>query len=102
MRSLILVLIVLFIIAPPVFAQEHNYKPPEGYVPNAETAIRIAEAVLLPIYGESIFKERPFVAKLTDGAWVVTGTLPTNKVGGVAVIEISKETGCILRVSHGK
>jgi hypothetical protein len=28
---------------------EHNYRPEAGYVPDAETAMRIAEAVWLPI-----------------------------------------------------
>ena len=31
-----------------------------GYVPNAETAVKIAEAVLIPIYGEKqVVAERP-------------------------------------------
>ena len=31
---------------------KHSYKPKDGYVPNSATAIKIAEAVLIPIYGE--------------------------------------------------
>ncbi len=80
----------------------HNYKPPEGYVPNAETAIKIAEAVWEPIYGERINKKKPFVATLNNGIWTVEGTLPDNKFGGVPYIDISKEDGKILRVSHTK
>jgi hypothetical protein len=29
-----------------------NYDPKEGYVPNAEVALAIAEAVLPPVYGK--------------------------------------------------
>ena len=92
-----------------VFAQqeEHSYKPKDGYVPDAATAIKIAEAVLIPIYGQKVIsQEKPFNAKLEDGIWVVTGTLHCPQgdscKGGVAIIEIAKDDGKILRVSHGK
>ena len=42
-------------------AEKHNYKPPNGYVPDAETAIRIAIAVWEPIYGNvQIQGQAPF------------------------------------------
>jgi len=73
------------------------------YVPDAETAIRIAEAVFLPIYGEKVYKERPFVAELNaDGIWTVHGTLPSGTVGGTAMAQIRKTDGKILLVTHGK
>ena len=81
---------------------KHSFKPNDGYVPNAETAIKIAEAVWLPIYGSAINDKRPFIAKLKDGVWVVEGTLPKNMLGGVPVIAISKNDGRVLRVSHGQ
>lgn len=86
---------------PPI---EHNYKPPQGYVPDAATAIKIAVAVWEPIYGqEQISQEKPYTAVLVNGIWIVEGTLPKQyTVGGVAVAEISKDDGKILRVSHGK
>src|SRR5262245_61036606 len=31
----------------------HPVRPPDGFVPNAETAQRIAEAVLIPIFGQN-------------------------------------------------
>jgi NTF2 fold immunity protein len=84
--------------------RQHSYTPPRGFVPDAETATRIAEAVLIPIYGkESIQNERPFRATLDDGIWTVRGRLPLGAMfGGVALIEISKSDGRILRVTHGK
>ena len=82
---------------------EHNYKPKDGYVPDEATAIRIAVAVWIPIYGQKeIEGEKPYHAKLSKGVWSVEGSLADNHFGGVAIAEISKDSGCILRVSHGK
>jgi hypothetical protein len=82
---------------------QHSYKPEAGYVPDPETAIRIALAVWEPIYGkEKIADEKPYVATLSGEVWTVHGSLPKECVGGVAEIDIRKDDGCILRVSHGK
>ena len=83
--------------------EPHNYKPPQGYVPDAATAIKIAVAVWEPIYGaEKIASEKPYVAVLDNGVWRVRGTLPKNWLGGVAEAEVSKDDAKVLRVSHGK
>lgn len=82
---------------------QHSYKPEAGYVPDPETAIRIALAVWEPIYGkEQIAGEKPYVATLSGEVWTVHGSLPKQGVGGVAEIDIRKDDGRILRVSHGK
>ena len=79
-----------------------SFRPKDGFVPDEKTAIRIAEAVLSPIYGEQkIASERPFSAKLKSGVWIVTGSLPEGWEGGVAEARISKRTGEILGVTHG-
>jgi hypothetical protein len=79
------------------------YKPKEGFVPNKETAIKIAEAIWLPIYGDRIYKRKPFVAELKNGkTWIVQGTLPKGWDGGTPYIEIQKSDGKILLVMHGK
>lgn len=78
-----------------------NYKPKDGYVPDEQTAIAIAVAVWIPIYGrEEIEKEKPYKATLKNGVWTVTGSLPEGYDGGTAIAEISKEDGRILRVIH--
>ena len=110
MRKLFIITFVIFFLSIPFFLfaqEEHSYKPKEGYVPDAVTAIKIAEAVLVPIYGEKVInEENPLKAVLKDGVWIVEGTLhcPEGQrcLGGVALIEISKDDGKILRVSHGK
>ena len=89
-----------------------GYRPASGYVPDSRTAVRIAEAVLIPVYGETnIESERPFTATLKDEVWTVTGTLhcPDGKggitqscVGGVAEVRIAKKDARILYMLHGK
>ena len=78
--------------------------PKAGFVPDAKTAIAVAEAVLIPIYGEKqIVAERPFTATVHGGVWTVRGTpVQSTQNGGAAEIEISEQSGCILRVTHGK
>jgi hypothetical protein len=89
-----------------VESTKHSAKPPAGFVPDAKTAIKIAVAVWEPIYGEKeIAGEKPYTARLeTNGIWVVEGSLHAGLLGkgGVAIAEISKDDGRILRVSHGK
>ena len=97
---------VLMLVCGLASAQERlrsNNSPAEGYVPDGATAIKIAVAVCEPIYGHmQIASEAPYIARLKDGVWYVQGHLPEGHDGGVAEIEISKGTGEILRLSHGK
>jgi hypothetical protein len=103
-----LLLFTLFFAAQFAFAgedSEHTYKPKAGYVPDAKTAIKIAVAVWEPIYGvEKIAKEKPYRTELTNAVWIVQGSFNKGKgwKGGVAIAEIAKDDGRILRVSHGK
>src|ERR1039458_879897 len=58
---------------------EHNFKPKAGYVPDEKTAIAIAVAVWVPIYGEEqIERESLFNAFLKDGVWHVAEPLPNT------------------------
>jgi NTF2 fold immunity protein len=89
-----------------------GYKPASGYVPDSNTAVKVAEAVLAPVYGEKhVEAERPFTATLKDGVWTVTGTFrcPDGKAGptascdgGVAEVRISKNDARILYMMHGE
>ncbi|WP_051327532.1 NTF2 fold immunity protein [Desulfatibacillum aliphaticivorans] len=88
--------------------EKNGHIPEEGIVPDAETAIRIAEAVWLPIYGDSILEKKPFVAVLIGEDWFVYGTLPSPPkptvayFGGIPYIRIRKADGKILGVIHTK
>lgn len=85
-------------------------------VPDSTTAVKIAEVIWLPLFGEKIYNEQPFVAKLIgDSVWQVTGSssiksdshvhggnIITIYSGGVAYIKIKKSNCEILDVGHGK
>lgn len=112
-RLFVILMLVYIAFGCPMYAHcQTNYQPQKGYVPDAKTAIRIAIAVWSPIYGEKqIQGEKPYHATLNHGVWTVTGSLPepieasgfrSVVVGGVALAEISKKSGQIIRVIHGK
>ncbi|MFN8337057.1 MAG: YbbC/YhhH family protein [Cyclobacteriaceae bacterium] len=79
----------------------HLYKSEKGLVPDESTAIKVAEAIWYPVYGNGIDKEKPFVAKLVDEIWIVKGTIKTD-FGGALYIEIQKKDCKILKMYHGK
>ncbi|GJG88790.1 hypothetical protein tb265_39710 [Gemmatimonadetes bacterium T265] len=85
-----------------------GYTPPDGFVPDSATAVRVAVAVWTPIYGAAtIAGERPYHARLRGGIWTVEGSLPraqpgTVVSGGVALAEIAKRDARVLRVTHGR
>ncbi len=87
-------------------SRDGNVKPKEGFVPDAKTAEKIAEAVLIPVYGEKqIRQEEPFKALRRGNIWTVTGALncgAPNCDGGTAVVEVSKTSGEILSMVHYK
>jgi hypothetical protein len=103
-------LLCLLLAASLAYAQK--LKTPAGPVHDSETAVRIAEAALVPVYGEKKIKsERPFLAELENDVWTVHGTLhcpdgeggtTTHCAGGVAVVKISKADGRIISMAHYK
>ncbi|APG61517.1 hypothetical protein LPB140_00175 [Sphingorhabdus lutea] len=91
-----------------LFQQDHNYKPKYGYASDVETATQIADAIASKIYGKSnISKQKPFIVTNSEKYWKITGQIPENKSniavkGGVVLIIIDKQSGAIIRLSHGK
>jgi hypothetical protein len=82
-----------------------NQFPPKEFVPDAATAIAVARAVLIPVFGAEATKaEEPLTAERHGDIWVVQGTLPCPKgescVGGVAELQLSAKDGRILYVTH--
>ena len=63
-----------------------SFQPPvpkDGYVPDKETAIAIAYAIAVPVFGKkSMDEERPFRAELEGGVWMVLGTLHCSSCVG--------------------
>ena len=93
-------------------ASAQSSAPKDGFVPDSITAVKIAEAVLTPVYGkEKVESERPFKAELEAGIWTVHGTLhcsdgkggtTTHCVGGTAEVQLSQKDGRILKMIHYK
>jgi hypothetical protein len=80
----------------------HSYKPPKGFVPDSLTAVRVAEAVLVPVYGQAVIDdEKPLRAVLKGGVWTVRGHIKGGP-GGVSHVEIAKADARILRMTHGR
>lgn len=80
-----------------------GYQPADGFVRDEATAIAIAVAVWGPVYGKkNIAKEAPYRATLKNGSWTVTGTLPKERVGGIATAVIDRMTGRIINMYHTK
>ncbi|NDV97301.1 hypothetical protein D0T84_20705 [Dysgonomonas sp. 521] len=84
-----------------------NDNETRDYVPNEETAKKIAEAIWIPIFGEThILEQRPYKVKLINDVWIVEGLIPEpyrydpNVRGGGAYIEIRKKDCKILKVMH--
>jgi hypothetical protein len=101
-----------FLVLFPLSLPAQKYKQKWGYVPDSATAVKIAEQVLIPVYGKKqIISERPFNATLKDDVWFVEGTLhcpgapaggSAHCVGGVAMVQITRSDGRVLSVRHGK
>lgn len=71
------------------------------YVPNAETAVKVAEILWLPLYGESIYEHKPFSAELQNGIWIVSGK-PKKQKGGYPYAEIQKSDCKVVKITHFK
>lgn len=70
---------------------------------NSESAISKAEKEWLGVYGKAIYSKKPFIAELkSDTIWIVKGSLPQWKDGGVPYAEINARTCVFIKVSHSK
>jgi hypothetical protein len=69
--------------------------PPDGLVPDAETAIKVGEAVIFRFFGETPTNLVPFSATLEDGVWIVVRTPPRDAFDGYAEVHINKKDGTI-------
>ena len=71
-----------------------------------ESVIKLAEIILVNVYGKKVLEQRPFKAKLEGDIWKVNGTLYCQQdvvcKGGVARIEIYKKDGKVKSVIHDK
>lgn len=71
--------------------------PKDGFVPDEQTALKVAEAILTATEGNEVVQSYvPYKAKLRDEVWIIEGT--TKGPGGTPVLEISKRNGTIMRL----
>src|SRR5258705_6798698 len=112
MRTAILCALLLL---PLTSLAQHSQPATNLRIPDAATALSIAEPALIKVYGKrQIDYERPLTATLEDGIWSVYGTLccPDRKgqrtceagkcVGGVAALKLRQGDGRVLSISHTK
>jgi hypothetical protein len=77
-----------------------SYVPPDGYIPDAETAAKIGEIIIDRIYGEiPITAIESITATLRDGIWIVRRQSVPGSLDGSAEVHISKKDGTILFLS---
>ncbi|MDP4115033.1 MAG: NTF2 fold immunity protein [Bacteroidota bacterium] len=88
-------------------SSENNYKPSfietdpknDGYIPNAATAIKIAKAIWIPLYGETDYLNKTFKTELSkDGVWKVYNQVPADSQGVELYAYINKMDGKIIKV----
>ena len=88
--------------------------PTREIAPDAQSAIAIARAKLIPIYGAGTIEgEEPLVATRQGDLWVVHGTLRCGLswferivgglcLGGTAEVKLLAKDGRVLHVTHYK
>jgi len=75
-----------------------HHVPVNGFIPDSVTAIRAAEAIMMPLVGtEYVEEQRPLTAVLNRDIWTVRGTLPEGAIGATVVIEMAKADGAVHR-----
>jgi hypothetical protein len=81
-------------------ASPRSYVPPDGYIPDAETAAKIGEIIIDRIYGEiPITAIESITATLEDGIWIVKRKPVPGGFDGSGEVHISKKDGTILFLS---
>jgi hypothetical protein len=97
-KCLAVISIILALRDPTAIAQIDP--PANGFVPDADTAIKIAKAILLPIYGQERLQKWDHVAAIQSSeTWEITLAQDYPRMAGGAVIVIlSRGDGRVLRV----
>jgi hypothetical protein len=78
----------------------HQYVPPDGLVPDAETAAKIGEIILDRFFGPANYSGRANLEKqpsptLEDGVWIVKRIPSPGDFDGRGEVHISKKDGTI-------
>ncbi len=77
----------------------------DDVISDENTALEVAEDILISVYGEDISDEKPFNIRYDNikKAWVISGkgSDDPNWLGGVASVIIRKKDGKVLKITHG-
>ena len=102
--SILTTCLILFVIFANKSSRQLEFNPTvNGVVPDEATAIKIAEAIGLPVFGKNLNDYKPFHASLkNDSIWHVSG-LPKKtwfsiQLGGGPEFDIQKQDGKVLKV----
>jgi hypothetical protein len=99
--ALCLLAAMTFVASPKKALTLFEYTPPDGFVPDAETAEKMAEVLLTRMYGDyQIELEMPLRATLNDNVWIVRGSAARIQLGGVAEMHIKKSDARIVYFKH--
>ena len=89
-------------------AENMNNQKKLNLMLNEETAVKIAEPILVHIYGERVRRQIPWKIREENDEngeyYVIEGTFnrPTGSLGGVATIKLRKDNAQVMQYSHGK
>src|SRR6266849_803261 len=91
---------VVFLLTTVAFGNNSGPRPHPDYVPNGQTARRIAEAVLIGQFGqERVTAQLPLHASMSNEQWLVQGAVKDEQgrtqVGGNFGVWVNKHTGCV-------
>src|SRR4051812_3700124 len=87
--------LLFFLLSAGLFSVSDSRGGERDLVPNERVASQIADAVMVPIYGKEVLKQKPYKITLVGGYWIIDGIRHTEPgevvLGGTAHIEISKK-----------
>ena len=75
-----------------------------GTVEDSNDAKKKAETVWTETYGKKVKKNKPYIVLFDseNGVWLVSGSLPSNMMGGVPCILLRRSDGQVLALWHEK
>jgi hypothetical protein len=105
-RTIHLLLAILCLTMSVVMAEQDRFS--NGVIPDKETAVAVAEAILFRAYGkQNIESQKPYQVTLTDGEWYIFGSLQKDPAGGpvfggVFRIVIAQKDGRVRSIAQGE